>query len=63
MDQRQHRLATLAGDGVGPEVLAAALDVLDEAGARYGFKVEASEHLIGGAAIDATGSALPDGVL
>jgi 3-isopropylmalate dehydrogenase len=63
MEQRHHRLATLAGDGVGREVLAAALDVLDEAGARYGFKVEASEHLIGGAAIDATGSALPDGVL
>jgi 3-isopropylmalate dehydrogenase len=58
-----HRVAVLPGDGVGPEVTAAALEVLDEAGARYGFRVERTEALIGGAAIDATGTALPDGVL
>jgi 3-isopropylmalate dehydrogenase len=58
-----HRIAVLAGDGVGPEVTAAALRVVEEAGQRYGFSIDTSEHLIGGAAIDATGSALPDGVL
>jgi 3-isopropylmalate dehydrogenase len=58
-----HRVAVLAGDGVGPEVTAAALEVVDEAGVRHGFRVERTEALIGGAAIDATGSALPDGVL
>jgi 3-isopropylmalate dehydrogenase len=58
-----YRVAVLAGDGVGPEVTAAALEVLDEAGARHGFQVERTEALIGGAAIDATGTALPDGVL
>jgi 3-isopropylmalate dehydrogenase len=58
-----HRVAVLAGDGVGPEVTAAALEVLDEAGARHGFQVERTEALIGGAAIDATGTALPEGVL
>jgi 3-isopropylmalate dehydrogenase len=58
-----HRVAVLAGDGVGPEVTAAALSVVEEAGLRYGFRVETTEALIGGAAIDATGSALPDGVL
>ncbi|MDB5113242.1 MAG: leuB, partial [Chloroflexi bacterium] len=56
-----HRVAVLAGDGVGPEVTAAALRVVEEAGLRYGFRVETTEALIGGAAIDATGSALPDG--
>jgi 3-isopropylmalate dehydrogenase len=58
-----HRVAVLAGDGVGPEVVDAALAVVDEVGARHGFRVERSEGLIGGAAIDATGTALPDGVL
>ena len=58
-----YRVAVLAGDGVGPEVIAAALEVVDEAGSRHGFRVERSEALIGGAAIDATGTALPDGVL
>jgi 3-isopropylmalate dehydrogenase len=48
---------------VGPEVVGAALTVLDEVAERFGFEVTRSEHLIGGAAIDATGTALPDGVL
>src|SRR5258708_17503665 len=61
--QRTYTLAVLPGDGVGPEVVAAALTVLDEVGARFGFAVTRTEHLIGGAAIDATGSALPDGVV
>jgi len=60
---RTHTLAVLPGDGVGPEVVRAALGVLDETGARFGFTVQRTEHLIGGAAIDATGAALPDGVL
>jgi 3-isopropylmalate dehydrogenase len=60
---RRHSLAVLPGDGVGPEVVAAALDVVDEVGARFGFEVQRTQHLVGGAAIDATGSALPDGVL
>jgi len=61
--QRVHRLAVLPGDGVGPEVTAAALHVLDECGARFGFVVERHEHLIGGAAIDATGRALSEATL
>ena len=60
---RQHRVAVLPGDGVGPEVVAAGLSVLVEVGGRFGFGVSTDEHLIGGAAIDATGTALPDGVL
>jgi 3-isopropylmalate dehydrogenase len=45
----------LPGDGIGPEVVAATTKVLDRLG---DFSYQ--EHLIGGAAIDATGNALPD---
>jgi len=50
-----YRVAALPGDGVGPEVLAQARRVLDAAGAAFGFDIEWSEHLVGGAAIDAYG--------
>src|SRR3954469_24216179 len=52
------RIVALPGDGIGPEVMAAARRLLDELG---GFEVE--EHPIGGASIDAHGSALTDEVL
>ena len=52
------RIATIAGDGVGPEVVSAARRVVDAAGARFGFAVEWSEFLVGGAAIDAFGVAI-----
>jgi 3-isopropylmalate dehydrogenase len=48
-----YRIATIPGDGVGPEVVAAARRVLDAAGERFGFRIEWSEYLVGGAAIDA----------
>src|SRR3954471_24547010 len=51
-------IALLPGDGIGPEVVAATVEVLR---ALDGF--EFSEHMIGGAAIDATGTALPDETL
>ena len=50
-----YRIAALAGDGVGPEVLNEARRVLDAAGDAFGFEVEWSEHLVGGSAIDAYG--------
>jgi 3-isopropylmalate dehydrogenase len=52
-------IVTLPGDGIGPEVLAAALEVLDVVAPDLTY----DEHLIGGAAIDATGTALPDETL
>jgi 3-isopropylmalate dehydrogenase len=60
---RTYNLAVLPGDGVGPEVVAAALTVLDEIALRFGFTVHRTQHLIGGAAIDTTGTALPEGVV
>jgi 3-isopropylmalate dehydrogenase len=53
-----YRVATIPGDGVGPEVVAAARRVVDAAAARFGFAVEWSEFLVGGAAIDAFGVAI-----
>jgi 3-isopropylmalate dehydrogenase len=55
-----YRLAAIPGDGVGPEVVAAARRVLDAAGAAFGFAVEWTEVLAGGAAIDAHGIAIRD---
>src|SRR3954449_6632175 len=51
-------IALLPGDGIGPEVLASAVEVL-----RAFDDFEFSEHPIGGAAIDASGTALPDATL
>ena len=53
-----YRIATIPGDGVGPEVVAAARRVVDAAGARFGFAIDWSEFLVGGAAIDAYGVAI-----
>ena len=56
---RSHRITILAGDGIGPEVMAESLRLLDAVEAKFGFTVSRSEHLVGGAAIDATGHPLP----
>jgi len=53
------RIAILGGDGIGPEVTAEAVTVLKAVAAKYGHEFEFVEALIGGAAIDASGSALP----
>jgi len=53
-----YRIATIAGDGVGPEVVAAATTVVDAAGVRFGFVVDWSEIVAGGAAIDTYGVAI-----
>jgi 3-isopropylmalate dehydrogenase len=53
-----HRIVTLPGDGIGPEILAPTLTVLDAVG---DFSYE--EHPFGGASIDAHGTALTDDVL
>jgi 3-isopropylmalate dehydrogenase len=52
------RIVALPGDGIGPEIMAAAMRLLDELG---GFELE--ERLVGGASIDAYGTALTDEVL
>jgi 3-isopropylmalate dehydrogenase len=52
------RITVLPGDGIGPEIVAAARRVLDAVG-----DFELTEHVVGGATIDALGTALTDEVL
>lgn len=56
-------IATLPGDGVGPEVMAAALKVLETVAAGYRHEFTFTEALIGGIAIDEIGIPLPDETL
>ena len=58
MTVARYPIATIPGDGVGPEVVAAARRVVDATGAAFGFAVDWSEALVGGAAIDAYGVAI-----
>ncbi|WP_018123431.1 3-isopropylmalate dehydrogenase [Desulfovibrio oxyclinae] len=54
------KICILAGDGIGPEIVAQGVKVLDKVGEKFGCTFEYSEALIGGVAIDATGGPLPD---
>jgi 3-isopropylmalate dehydrogenase len=56
---RTYNLAVLPGDGIGPEVMAEALKVLDAVAARSSLSFKYNHQLVGGAAIDAVGKALP----
>src|SRR5262245_8229364 len=56
-------IAVLPGDGIGPEVVAEARKVLAVVAERFGHQLELRDALIGGAAIDATGTALPEATL
>ena len=56
----QARIAILAGDGIGPEVTAEGVRVLKAVGERFGHQWELPSAAIGGNAIDATGTPLPD---
>jgi 3-isopropylmalate dehydrogenase len=53
-------LTVLPGDGIGPEVVAEALKVLEAAAARSGHELEAREYPFGSAALDASGKGFPD---
>jgi len=55
----QFNLAVLPGDGVGPEVATEAIKVLQAVGKRFGHSFNLHYGLVGGVAIDETGSALP----
>src|SRR4029079_5691033 len=52
-------ITVLPGDGIGPEVVAQATRVLAAVGERWGHTFSLRDALIGGAAIDKTGTALP----
>jgi len=58
-----HRITLLAGDGIGPEIMAVARQLLDAVSARHGFALVYDPQPMGGAAIDATGEPLPASTL
>jgi 3-isopropylmalate dehydrogenase len=53
------KITLLPGDGIGPEIMAVAVDVLNAIGKQSDLSFEFKEALIGGAAIDARGEPLP----
>ncbi|NEQ35460.1 MAG: 3-isopropylmalate dehydrogenase [Okeania sp. SIO3I5] len=54
-----YRITLLPGDGIGPEIMAVAVDVLKVIGSQFNLNFEFQEAPIGGVAIDATGEPLP----
>lgn len=57
------RIAALAGDGIGPEVMREALKVLGAAARAFQLPLQVTEAPVGWAGIDAAGKALPDATL
>ena len=57
------RIAVLGGDGIGPEVVAEAVRVLELVARRFGHRFSLQHELFGGAAIDAVGDGLPPATL
>ncbi len=53
------KITVMAGDGIGPEIIAEGLKVLHAASGKYGLTLDLTEALVGGAAYDATGHPLP----
>ena len=60
---KQHRITLLPGDGIGPEIISVAVDVLKAIAAKHDLEFAFTEALIGGAAIDETRSPLPEATL
>jgi 3-isopropylmalate dehydrogenase len=58
-----YRITLLPGDGIGPEIMAVAVDVLEVVAKQEDLQFEFTTALIGGAAIDATGEPLPAATL
>jgi 3-isopropylmalate dehydrogenase len=57
---KRYRVVALPGEGIGPEVVAAALTVLDGVAQRQGFEVQVEQGLIGKPALLAIGDPFPD---
>ena len=61
--EKSYKITLLPGDGIGPEIMAVAVDVLKVVTQQLQLTVEFQEALMGGAAIDATGDPLPKDTL
>ena len=58
-----YRLAVIPGDGIGPEVTDCALQAVEAASGKFGFRVDLTDYDLGGRRYLATGEVLPDSVL
>lgn len=54
------KILVLPGDGIGPEIVTEAVNVLEAAKAKFNLNIELDNALVGGAAYDEFGSPLPD---
>jgi 3-isopropylmalate dehydrogenase len=63
MNSESFKIAVLAGDGIGPEVVREAIKVLRAVERKFSLALKMSEAPVGWAGIDATGRALPDATL
>ena len=63
MSNRKYKIAALAGDGIGPEVVREAMKVLRATENKFDFQLEITEAPVGWAGIDEQGKALPDDTL
>ena len=54
------KIAVIPGDGIGPEVVAEGIKVLDRVGDQFGHRFDFACGSVGGEAIDKFGTALPD---
>ncbi len=63
MSNRKYKIAALAGDGIGPEVVREAMKVLRATENKFDFQLEITEAPVGWAGIDELGKALPDDTL
>ncbi len=60
---KSYKICTLPGDGIGPEIMAEGVKVLNAVGKMYDVEFTCEDALIGGCAIDATAEALPQATL
>jgi len=62
-DQNLKKICVLPGDGIGPEVVQPAVDILRQVAGMAGFQVEIENEAIGGDALDRFGEPLPEQTL
>ena len=55
-----YTIALIRGDGIGPEIVGSAVRVLEKVGQKFGHTFTFRDYLMGGCAIDACGTPLPD---
>ena len=59
----EYKIATISGDGIGPEIVGEAKKVLDRVGSLYGHTFRYEDVLMGGISIDTHGVPLTDEAL